>query len=72
MGDFKLHIRMAHARFCMVAFGARRDRSIRTPTSRMSTSTLQRVHEAEEDRLVRIPSQQPIDQLPDRTDDLAW
>ena len=56
MGGFNLDIRMTHARFCMVAFGARRDRSIRTPTSRMSTSTLQHVHEAEEDRLVWIPS----------------
>src|ERR1017187_6047496 len=44
---------------------------IRTPTSCMPASASQHVHQAEEDRLVRIPAQQAIDQLAAGADDLT-
>src|SRR5262245_36116553 len=62
---------MTHPSFCRAALGAAADRSIRTPTSGISASTPQHVQQAEEDRLVPIPPQQAVDQLPARTDDLA-
>src|SRR4051812_5012780 len=62
---------MPHPSFCRVALGAAADRSIRTPTSRAATSTAQHVQQAEEDRLVRVPPQQAIDQFPTGPEDLA-
>src|SRR3977135_3151503 len=38
------------------------DRSIRTPTSRVATSTAQDIEQSEEDGLPRVPGQQPIHQ----------
>src|SRR5208283_4514129 len=62
---------MPFSSFCGVALGAVVDRSIRTPTSWVSPSTPQRIDQTEEDRLVGIPPQQPIDQLAARPHDLA-
>src|ERR1700676_3712704 len=62
---------IVHLSFCRVALGAAADRSIQTPTSRIAASTPQHVQQAEEDRLVRIPAQQAIDQLPASTENLA-
>ncbi len=53
---------VVHLLVCPGAQGAVGDRSIRTPTSWMPASALQHIHQAEEDRLVRIPRQQAIDQ----------
>src|SRR3954447_11614409 len=64
-------VRMAHTHFCRVALGAAADRSIRTPTSGNTTSTPQHADQAEEDRLVRIPPEQAVDQFPPRANDLA-
>src|SRR5215211_8046275 len=63
---------MAHTLFCRVAPGAVTDRSIRTPTSGSAPSTPEYADQPEEDRLVRVPGQQPIDQLAPGTQDLTW
>src|SRR3954470_9235371 len=66
-----IRLGMAHALFCKVALGAVADRGIRTPTSRRSASTPQDFYQTKEDRLIRIPAQQAIDQLPAAADNLA-
>src|SRR5215216_939757 len=50
--------------FCISALGALADRGVRTPTSTPLPSTPQHTHQAEEDRLIRVPTQQPIHQPP--------
>src|SRR5438270_13340389 len=67
----KLASVMPHPASGRVARGAAAGRTIRTPTSWPAASTPQHVHQAEEDRLVRVPPQQPVDQLAAAADDLA-
>jgi hypothetical protein len=49
---------------CGVALGVAADRRMQTPTSGASCSTAQAFHQAEEDRQVRVPAQQPVNQPP--------
>src|SRR5216683_7592156 len=62
---------MRHAPCCRVARGAVGDRSIRTPTSKVTPSASQGQYEAEEDGLVRVPRQQTVHQLATGAHDLA-
>src|SRR5215472_14376604 len=67
----RLVLSMAHVSFCRAALGARGDRGIRTPTSGWPRSTTQHAQQPKEDRLVRIPRQQPVDELPPGAHQLA-
>src|SRR6516225_4295943 len=62
---------MTHSPSCAAALVAGGDRGLPTPTSVAHTSTTQRGCQAEEDRQVRVPTQQPIHQLPARPKHLA-
>ena len=63
---------MPHSSLCAIALGVARDRSIRTPTSLGSLrSTTQHRNHPEEDPLMRVPRQQPIQKTTTRSHDLA-
>src|SRR5215468_8309871 len=62
---------MGHSSFCGTAFGVHRYRSIRTATSWRCASAAQRRHYPEEDPLLRVPRQQPIQKATARPHDLA-